>query len=188
MNTLHDPPGSGLSAGLSNYNEILRLSQSEVCIGRIVWVSSGRGTRSVPLTETSPFKTGTAVSPDPQHKRTPRSSAPRYPRAESSPTPRLPGYIPGTPRPMTPRTTSPVSLVRIEPLPRPSPRIIPFFATQYSYGSRTVLRLFIDEYRCSDHFTVIWGQLSNLNVQPNATINPWIAAIHPFDFKLVHIP
>lgn len=32
-----------------------------------------------------------------------RSTPSPYPRAETSPTPRLPGYIPGMPRPMTPR-------------------------------------------------------------------------------------
>ena len=30
--------------------------------------------------------------------------------------------------------------------------------------------------------------LNNPDVQPNTTINRWIAAIHLFDFKLVHIP
>ena len=30
--------------------------------------------------------------------------------------------------------------------------------------------------------------LSNPNIQPNATINCWIAAILLFDFKLVHVP
>ena len=34
----------------------------------------------------------------------------------------------------------------------------------------------------------IRGMLNNSDVQPNATINRWIAAIHLFDFKLVHIP
>jgi hypothetical protein len=32
------------------------------------------------------------------------------------------------------------------------------------------------------------GMLSNPDIQPNATINRWIAAILLFDFKLVHIP
>jgi hypothetical protein len=32
------------------------------------------------------------------------------------------------------------------------------------------------------------GMLSNPDVQPNAAINCWIAAILLFDFKLVHIP
>ena len=32
------------------------------------------------------------------------------------------------------------------------------------------------------------GMLSNPNVQPNAAINRWIAAILLFDFKLVHVP
>jgi RNase H-like domain found in reverse transcriptase len=34
----------------------------------------------------------------------------------------------------------------------------------------------------------IRGMLSNPDCQPNATINQWIAAIHLFDFKLVHVP
>jgi hypothetical protein len=34
----------------------------------------------------------------------------------------------------------------------------------------------------------IKGMLSNPDVQPNATINRWIAAILLFDFKLVHVP
>jgi len=34
----------------------------------------------------------------------------------------------------------------------------------------------------------IKGMLSNPNIQPNAAINHWIAAIQLFDFKLVHIP
>jgi hypothetical protein len=34
----------------------------------------------------------------------------------------------------------------------------------------------------------IRGMLNNPDVQPNATINRWIAAILLFDFKLVHIP
>src|SRR6266403_1531794 len=62
--------------------------------------------RPVPLTETSTFETGTAVSPDPQTQADAamfRSTPSPYPRAETSPTPRLPGYIPGMPRPMTPR-------------------------------------------------------------------------------------
>jgi hypothetical protein len=32
------------------------------------------------------------------------------------------------------------------------------------------------------------GMLNNLDVQPNATINWWIASILLFDFKLVHVP
>lgn len=52
------------------------------------------------------YETGTAVSPDP-YSRTDaaefRSTPSPYPRAETSPAPRLPGYIPGMPRPMTPR-------------------------------------------------------------------------------------
>ena len=32
------------------------------------------------------------------------------------------------------------------------------------------------------------GMLANPNIQPNATINQWIAAILLFDFKLVHVP
>jgi len=62
--------------------------------------------RFVPSTETSVFETGTAVSPDPPTQTDAamfRSSPSPYPRAETSPTPRLPGYIPGMPRPMTPR-------------------------------------------------------------------------------------
>jgi hypothetical protein len=34
----------------------------------------------------------------------------------------------------------------------------------------------------------IKGMLSNPDIQPNATINWWIAAILLFNFKLVHIP
>ncbi|KAI0290518.1 hypothetical protein BC826DRAFT_1026970 [Russula brevipes] len=62
--------------------------------------------RLVPPSEPSIYETGTAVSPDPT---TPadaaefRSTPSPYPRAETSPIPRLPGYIPGMPRPMTPR-------------------------------------------------------------------------------------
>ena len=62
--------------------------------------------RPVPLTETSVFETGTAVSPDAPTQTDAamfRASPSPYPRAETSPTPRLPGYIPGMPRPMTPR-------------------------------------------------------------------------------------
>lgn len=62
--------------------------------------------RPVPSTETSVFETGTAVSPDPPTQTDAamfRSTPSPYPRAETSPTPRLPGYIPGMPRPMTPR-------------------------------------------------------------------------------------
>jgi serine/arginine repetitive matrix protein 2 len=62
--------------------------------------------RSVPSTQTSVFETGTAVSPDPPTQTDAamfRSTPSPYPRAETSPTPRLPGYIPGMPRPMTPR-------------------------------------------------------------------------------------
>jgi hypothetical protein len=32
------------------------------------------------------------------------------------------------------------------------------------------------------------GMLNNLDIQPNATINLWIAGILLFDFKLVHVP
>ena len=32
------------------------------------------------------------------------------------------------------------------------------------------------------------GMLSNPDMQPNAAMNRWIAAILLFDFKLVHIP
>ncbi len=62
--------------------------------------------RPVPSTETSVFETGTAVSPDPPTRAEAavfRHTPSPYPRAETSPTPRLPGYIPGMPRPMTPR-------------------------------------------------------------------------------------
>ena len=62
--------------------------------------------RSVPSAETSAFETGTAVSPDPPTQTDAamfRSTPSPYRRAETSPTPRLPGYIPGMPRPMTPR-------------------------------------------------------------------------------------
>jgi hypothetical protein len=62
--------------------------------------------RLVPSAETSVFETGTAVSPDPPTQTDAamyRSTPSPYPRAETSPTPRLPGYIPGMPRPMTPR-------------------------------------------------------------------------------------
>jgi hypothetical protein len=34
----------------------------------------------------------------------------------------------------------------------------------------------------------IHGMLKNPNIQPNATINWWIAAILLFDFNLVHMP
>ena len=34
----------------------------------------------------------------------------------------------------------------------------------------------------------IKGMLSNLDIQPNATINRWITAILLFNFKLVHVP
>jgi len=34
----------------------------------------------------------------------------------------------------------------------------------------------------------IRGMLSNPNIQPNAAVNRWIAAILLFDFKLVHVP
>ena len=34
----------------------------------------------------------------------------------------------------------------------------------------------------------IRGMLNNPDVQPNATINHWIAAILLFDFKLAHVP
>jgi hypothetical protein len=34
----------------------------------------------------------------------------------------------------------------------------------------------------------IKGMLSNPDVQPNAAMNRWIAAIRLFDFKLVHVP
>jgi serine/arginine repetitive matrix protein 2 len=62
--------------------------------------------RLVLSTETSVFETGTAVSLDPSTQTDAtmfRSTPSPYPRAETSPTPRLPGYIPGMPRPMTPR-------------------------------------------------------------------------------------
>ena len=53
------------------------------------------------------------------------------------------------------------------------------------------LRIFIVSLR---HITVevdakyIKGMISRLDVQPNTTINRWIAAILSFDFKLVHVP
>ena len=53
--------------------------------------------------------TGTAVSSDPPMQLDAAefcSSPSPYPRAETSPIPRLPGYIPGVPRPMTPRETT----------------------------------------------------------------------------------
>jgi hypothetical protein len=34
----------------------------------------------------------------------------------------------------------------------------------------------------------IHGMLNNPDVQPNTTINRWIAAILLFNFKLIHIP
>jgi hypothetical protein len=34
----------------------------------------------------------------------------------------------------------------------------------------------------------IKGMLNNPDIQPNMTINQWIAAISLFDFKLVHVP
>ena len=34
----------------------------------------------------------------------------------------------------------------------------------------------------------IKGMLNHPDIQPNATINCWIAAIHSFHFKLVHVP
>ena len=34
----------------------------------------------------------------------------------------------------------------------------------------------------------IKGMLNNLDIQPNAAINRWIAGILLFDFDLVHIP
>jgi hypothetical protein len=46
------------------------------------------------------------------------------------------------------------------------------------------LRIFIVEMDAQ----FIKGMLRNPDVQPNATINRWIAAILLFDFKLVHIP
>ncbi|KAI0303486.1 hypothetical protein B0F90DRAFT_1711422 [Multifurca ochricompacta] len=62
--------------------------------------------RPIPMSESSVYKMGTALSPDPQTHTDAaefRSTPSPYPRAETSPTPRLPGYIPGMPRPMTPR-------------------------------------------------------------------------------------
>jgi hypothetical protein len=32
------------------------------------------------------------------------------------------------------------------------------------------------------------GMLNNPDIQPNTTINRWIAGILLFDFKLVHVP
>ena len=34
----------------------------------------------------------------------------------------------------------------------------------------------------------IKGMINNPDLQPNATINRWIAGILLFDFKLVHVP
>ena len=34
----------------------------------------------------------------------------------------------------------------------------------------------------------IKGMLNHPDIQPNATINRWIATIHSFHFKLVHVP
>ena len=34
----------------------------------------------------------------------------------------------------------------------------------------------------------IKGMINNPDIQPNATINRWIAGILLFDFKLVHVP
>ena len=34
----------------------------------------------------------------------------------------------------------------------------------------------------------IKGMLNHPDIHPNATINCWIAAIHSFHFKLVHVP
>jgi len=34
----------------------------------------------------------------------------------------------------------------------------------------------------------IQGMLNNLDIQPNAAVNQWIAAILLFDFELVHVP
>ncbi|KAH9967959.1 hypothetical protein BC827DRAFT_458972 [Russula dissimulans] len=65
--------------------------------------------RPVPSSGSSVYETGTAVSPDPQTQPDAaefRSTPSPYPRAETSPIPRLPGYIPGMPRPMTPRETT----------------------------------------------------------------------------------
>src|SRR5216683_74458 len=65
--------------------------------------------RPVPSSEPNIYETGTAVSPDPSMQVDAvefRSTPSPYPRAETSPIPRLPGYIPGMPRPMTPRETT----------------------------------------------------------------------------------
>jgi len=64
--------------------------------------------RPVPSSEPTVYETGTAVSSDPPQVDAAefRSSPSPYPRAETSPIPRLPGYIPGMPRPMTPRETT----------------------------------------------------------------------------------
>jgi serine/arginine repetitive matrix protein 2 len=62
--------------------------------------------RPVPPSESNIYETGTAVSPDPLVQVDAaefRSTPSPYPRAETSPIPRRPGYIPGMPRPMTPR-------------------------------------------------------------------------------------
>ena len=102
--------------------------------------------RSVPSTETSVFQTGTAVSPDPPMQVDAvvfRSTPSPYPRAETSPTPRLPGYIPGMPRPMTPREPSfdPDEVPSSSSTPRAtSPRFSTDRATSPTFASSGVLR------------------------------------------------
>jgi hypothetical protein len=62
--------------------------------------------RPVPPPQPNIYETGTAVSLDPSMQVDAaefRSTPSPYPRAETSPIPRLAGYIPGMPRPMTPR-------------------------------------------------------------------------------------
>jgi serine/arginine repetitive matrix protein 2 len=103
--------------------------------------------RSVPSTETNVFETGTAVSPDPptQDAALFRSTPSPYPRAETSPTPRLPGYIPGMPRPMTPRDAN-FDLDEVSPSSSSTPRAtsprIPITdrATSPTFASSSVLR------------------------------------------------
>ncbi|KAI9511318.1 hypothetical protein F5148DRAFT_1146881 [Russula earlei] len=71
-------------------------------------VDKPRPVPSIKLSD-SVYETGTAVSSDPSMQADApefRPSPSPYPRAETSPTPRLPGYIPGMPRPMTPRETT----------------------------------------------------------------------------------
>lgn len=92
-----------------------------------------------PPSEHNVYETGTAVSPDPYSQTDAaefRSTPSPYPRAETSPAPRLPGYIPGMPRPMTPReaTFDPDELSPSSTPRATSPRI-PDRATSPSFTS-----------------------------------------------------